>query len=69
MAKLKRLQHENARLKKLVADKLRSLEEATNRIEEWRRIYNEIRPHSRLGYQPPASGYFLERFQAHQQAA
>ncbi|MBU6469866.1 MAG: hypothetical protein KGQ68_04165 [Gammaproteobacteria bacterium] len=32
-------------------------------------MYNEIRPHSRLGYQPPASAYFLERFQAHQQAA
>lgn len=32
VAELKRLQQENARLKKLVADKLRSLEEATIRI-------------------------------------
>ncbi len=43
--------------------------DATVRMEEWRRIYNEIRPHSRLGYQPPASAYFLERFQACNQAA
>jgi len=43
--------------------------DATIRMEECRRIYNEIRPHSRLGYQPPASAYFLERFQAGKQAA
>ncbi|MCL1885571.1 MAG: transposase, partial [Dehalococcoidia bacterium] len=23
-------------------------------IEEWRREYNQIRPHSSLGYRPPA---------------
>lgn len=33
-------------------------------IEKWRRTYNEIRPHSRLGYKPPASAYFLERQKA-----
>ena len=46
-----------------------SIEDAKIRMEEWRRTYNEIRPHSRLGYQPPASAYFLERFQAHERAA
>jgi len=43
--------------------------DATIRMEEWRRIYNEIRPHSRLGYQPPASAYFLEHFQQRKQVA
>ncbi len=38
-----------------------SLAEARVIIEQWRRIYNEIRPHSRLGYRPPASAYFPER--------
>lgn len=28
--------------------------EATVLIERWRRTYNQIRPHSSLGYQPPA---------------
>lgn len=41
-----------------------TLAEAKVFIEEWRQIYNEIRPHSRLGYRPPASAYFLEREQA-----
>ena len=43
--------------------------DAAIHMEEWRRVYNEIRPHSRLGYQPPASAYFLERYQACKQAA
>lgn len=30
------------------------LEEARADIEAWRRHYNEVRPHSSLGYQPPA---------------
>ena len=34
-----------------------------------RQIYNEVCPQSRLGYWPPASAYFLERFQARHQAA
>jgi putative transposase len=31
-----------------------TLEEAKVLIEQWRRDYNQIRPHSALGYQPPA---------------
>jgi putative transposase len=31
-----------------------SLEEAKVLIEQWRREYNQVRPHSALGYQPPA---------------
>jgi len=31
-----------------------TLEEARVLIEQWRREYNQIRPHSTLGYRPPA---------------
>ncbi len=31
-----------------------SLKEARVLIEQWRRHYNEVRPHSSLGYRPPA---------------
>jgi len=31
-----------------------TLEEARVLIEQWRREYNQVRPHSSLGYQPPA---------------
>jgi transposase InsO family protein len=31
-----------------------TLEEAKVLIEQWRRNYNQVRPHSALGYQPPA---------------
>jgi transposase InsO family protein len=31
-----------------------TLEEARVLIEQWRREYNQIRPHSSLGYRPPA---------------
>ena len=31
-----------------------TLQEAQILIERWRHEYNEIRPHSSLGYQPPA---------------
>lgn len=31
-----------------------SLKEAKVLIERWRRYYNEVRPHSALGYRPPA---------------
>ena len=41
-----------------------TMTEAKVIIEKWRRIYNEIRPHSRLGYKPPASAYVLERQKA-----
>ncbi|MGH9454497.1 MAG: IS3 family transposase [Terriglobia bacterium] len=46
-----------------------AIEDATIRMEHWRQIYNEIRPHSRLRYLPPASAYFLERFQDKKQVA
>ncbi len=32
-----------------------TLREAKVLVEQWRREYNTIRPHSSLGYQPPAS--------------
>ena len=31
-----------------------TLKEAKVLIEQWRKEYNQIRPHSALGYQPPA---------------
>jgi putative transposase len=31
-----------------------TLEEAKVLIEQWRREYNQVRPHSSLGYHPPA---------------
>jgi putative transposase len=31
-----------------------TLEEAKALIEQWRREYNQVRPHSSLGYRPPA---------------
>ena len=31
-----------------------TLAEAKGLIEQWRQEYNEVRPHSALGYQPPA---------------
>ena len=31
-----------------------SLNDATTVIETWRRHYNTVRPHSSLGYRPPA---------------
>jgi len=31
-----------------------SLEDATMKIESWRKDYNEFRPHSALGYKTPA---------------
>ena len=32
----------------------RTKEEAKVLIEQWRREYNQVRPHSSLGYRPPA---------------
>ncbi len=32
----------------------RTMDEARERIEDWRKDYNEVRPHSALGYQPPS---------------
>ncbi len=31
-----------------------TLTEAKVLIEQWRREYNQVRPHSSLGYRPPA---------------
>ncbi len=31
-----------------------TLTEAKILLEQWRREYNQVRPHSSLGYQPPA---------------
>ena len=36
-----------------------TLREARVLIEQWRRRYNTVRPHSALGYRPPASEAFL----------
>ena len=38
-----------------------SLREAEVLIEAWRRHYNTVRPHSSLGYRPPAPEAFLPR--------
>jgi putative transposase len=40
------LEQENARLKRLLAARVL--------VERWRREYNKARPHSALGYRPPA---------------
>src|SRR5271169_2966412 len=37
-----------------------SLREAQVVIEQWRRHYNTIRPHSSLGYRPPAPGVIVQ---------
>jgi transposase InsO family protein len=36
-----------------------TLKEAKVLIEQWRREYNQVRPHSSLGYRPPAPGAIL----------
>jgi len=36
-----------------------SLKEALVLIEMWRKHYNKIRPHSSLGYRPPAPATFV----------
>jgi transposase InsO family protein len=38
----------------LAAEQFSTLHEAKVLIEQWRRHYNAIRPHSSLGYRPPA---------------
>ena len=38
----------------LNSESFTTLHEAKVIIEQWRQIYNEIRPHSSLGYKPPA---------------
>jgi putative transposase len=56
--KLKQLEEENARLRKLVADLTldkEMLSEVIRKVEDWRREYNEVRPHSAIGDRPPMS--------------
>ena len=38
-----------------------TLKEAQVLIEQWRKLYNEIRPHSALGYRPPAPVAILSK--------
>ena len=38
-----------------------TLEEAKVLIEQWRREYNQVRPHSALGYRPPAPEAILSK--------
>jgi len=55
--RLKELEKENERLRKAVSDLTLDkmiLKEAALLIEQWRRHYNGGRPHSALGYRPPA---------------
>ena len=42
-----------------------SLKEAQVVIEKWRMHYNEVRPHSSLGYRPPAPKAILPKQQGH----
>jgi transposase InsO family protein len=59
----------NGKLKDELIDReiFYSLEEARVLVEQWRREYNTVRPHSALGYRPPApeavraSSWFLKR--------
>ena len=37
-----------------------SLREARILIEQWRRHYNTVRPHSSLGHRPPAPESFIQ---------
>ncbi len=38
-----------------------TLKEAQVLLEQWRRVYNQVRPHSALGYRPPAPETVLPR--------
>ena len=38
-----------------------TMEEVRVLLEQWRRIYNQVRPHSSLGYRPPAPEAMLPR--------
>ena len=37
-----------------------TLTEAKILIEEWRKEYNQVRPHSALNYRPPAAGAIIQ---------
>ena len=62
--RLKQLEKENTRLRRAVADLTvdnQTLKEAQVLIEQWRKLYSEIRPHSALGYKPAAPATMLSR--------
>jgi putative transposase len=69
--RLKELEKENGKLKRLVAelslDKqiFYSLKEAQILTERWRVEYNTERPHSALGYRPPAPQAILPKQPGH----
>lgn len=44
----------------LAGEQSSTLHEAQVLIEQWRRHYNEVRPHSSLGYLPPAPEAILQ---------
>lgn len=54
----------NARLRDELLDGevFYTLAEARIVVESWRRHYNTVRPHSSLGYRPPAPEVFLPAF-------
>lgn len=58
----------NARLRDELLDGeiFYTLAEARIVIESWRRHYNTVRPHSSLGYKPPAPEVFLPAFASEQ---
>jgi putative transposase len=53
--KLKALEDENRRLKKLLAESMLDLDQARRLIAAWVADYNTARPHSSLGYKTPAA--------------
>ncbi|MCK1552312.1 transposase [Bradyrhizobium sp. 177] len=66
MKRLRQLEEENGKLKRIVANgKFRteclnahwflSLDDARQKMEDWRRDYNEVRPHSAIGNKAPIS--------------
>lgn len=56
----------NGKLRNEVLDReiFTTLLEARVLIEDWRQHYNHVRPHSSLGYRPPAPKAILPRYQA-----
>ncbi len=46
-----------------------TLLEAKVLVERWRRHYNTVRPHSSLGYRPPAPEAILPRYQGQEETA
>ena len=53
----------------LAREEFDTLLEAKVLVERWRRHYNTIRPHSALGYRPPAPEAILSRYQGQEVTA